>query len=319
MFRMLRLAALCLYLAALPAFAQTYPAKPVKIYVGFSAGGTVDSITRLLAERLSAAWSKPVVVENRPGANSNLATEAVARSAPDGYTLVIVSIGHAVNPALYGKLPFDPVKDFAPVVLIATAPNMLVVHPSVPAATVRELIAYARSNPGKLNVASSGGGTSVHLAAELFQSLTGTKFVHVPYKGAAPAMPDLLSGQVDLMFPNMPSALPHVKSGKLRALGVTSASRSAGAPDVPAIAETVPGFVVTTWYGLLAPAGTPAAVIAKFNAEVRAVLEQPEFRAKLVVQGADPAGGTPEEFAEFLRVETVKWGKVVREAGIRLE
>jgi tripartite-type tricarboxylate transporter receptor subunit TctC len=243
----------------------------------------------------------------------------VASCAPDGYTLVIVSIGHAVNPALYGKLPFDPVKDFAPVVLIATAPNMLVVHPSVPAATVRELIAYARSNPGKLNVASSGGGTSVHLAAELFQSLTGTKFVHVPYKGAAPAMPDLLSGQVDLMFPNMPSALPHVKSGKLRALGVTSASRSAGAPDVPAICETVPGYVVTTWYGLLAPAGTPAAVVAKINADVRAVLEQPVFRSKLVVQGADPAGGTPEEFAEFLRVETVKWGKVVREAGIKLE
>jgi tripartite-type tricarboxylate transporter receptor subunit TctC len=305
------------------AFAQApaYPTKPIRLVVPFPAGGTTDILARAAAQKLTEAWGQPVVVDNRPGAGGNIGSELVAKAAPDGYTLEMGTVGtHAINASLYAKMPYDHVKDFFPVILVAGVPNVLVVHPSVPVNSVAELIAYAKANPGKLNFASSGNGTSIHLSAELFKVMSGVQMAHVPYKGSAPAVQDLLGGQVQLMFDNLPSALPHIKGGKLRALAVTSAQRAPVLPDVPTIAEAgLPGFEASSWFGVLAPAGTPPAIVAKLNAEIAKWLASPEAKEKLQAQGANVAGGPPEEFAKHIAAETAKWAKVVKESGAKID
>jgi tripartite-type tricarboxylate transporter receptor subunit TctC len=307
--------------AAPVAFGQAaYPTKPVRIVVPFPAGGTTDIIARATAQKLSEAWGQQVIVDNRPGAAGNIGAELVAKSAPDGYTLLMGTVGtHAINSSLYAKMPYDHVKDFAPVILVAGVPNVLVVNPEVPVKTVPELIAYVKANPGKLNFASSGSGTSIHLSGELFKTMTAVQMTHVPYKGSAPALTDLIGGQVQLMFDNLPSSLAFIKAGKLRALAVTSTTRAATLPDVPTVADFVPGFEASSWFGLLAPAGTPPAVIAKINGEVAKWLATPEAREKLTAQGANLAGGTPEDFAKHIQAETAKWAKVVKESGAKVD
>jgi tripartite-type tricarboxylate transporter receptor subunit TctC len=306
-----------------PAGAQAgaFPNKPMRIVVPFPAGGTTDILARAVAQQLTQAWGQQVIVDNRPGAGGNIGSELVAKSAPDGYTLLMGTVGtHAINPSLYAKMPYDHVRDFAPVILVAGVPNVLVVHPSVPANNVAELIAWGKANPGKLNFASSGSGTSIHLAGELFRVQTGIQMTHVPYKGSAPAIQDLLGGQVQLMFDNLPSALPQIKAGKLRALGVTSATRAAALPDVPTIAESgLPGFEASSWFGLLAPAGTPRDVVVKLDAEVAKWLASQDARDKLLAQGAIAAGGTPEDFSAHIAAETAKWAKVVKESGAKVD
>jgi tripartite-type tricarboxylate transporter receptor subunit TctC len=308
---------------AAPASAQGggYPGKPIRIVVPFPPGGTTDILARAVGQQLAQAWGQQVIVDNRPGAGGNIGSELVAKSAPDGYTLLMGTVGtHAINPSLYAKMPYDHVKDFTPVILVAGVPNVLVVHPSVPANTVAELIAYGKANPGKLNFASSGSGTSIHLAGELFKVQTGLQMTHVPYKGSAPAIQDLLGGQVQLMFDNLPSALPQIKAGKLRALGVTSATRAAALPDVPTIAESgLPGFEASSWFGLLAPAGTPRDVVARIDTEVARWLASPEAKEKLLAQGAIAGGGTSDDFARHIAAETAKWAKVVKESGAKVD
>jgi tripartite-type tricarboxylate transporter receptor subunit TctC len=319
------LVALAVFIAAaVPlahAQAPAYPTKPVRIVVPFPAAGTTDILARAIAQRLSEVEGQPFIVDNRPGAGGNIGAELVAKSAPDGYTLLMGTVGtHAINPGLYPKMPYDHVKDFAPVLLVAGVPNVLVVYPGLPVHTVQELIAYAKANPGKLNFASSGAGTSIHLSGELFKSVTGVQIQHIPYKGSAPALQDLVGGQVQLMFDNLPSSLALIKSGKLRALAVTSATRSPALPDVPTVAESgLPGFEASSWFGLLAPAGTPAAVVARINADGDKWLATPEAREKLTAQGANVAGGTPEDFVKFIAAETSKWAKVVKESGAKVE
>ena len=304
-----------------PAAADAYPARPIRFVVAFPPGGGTDIIARSIAQKLAERIAQQVVVDNRPGAGGNIGTDIVAKSAPDGYTILMGSAGPlAINASLFAKMPFDPIKDLAPVTLAASTPNVLVVHPSLPARTVKELIALARSRPGEINFASSGHGTPAHLAGELFDSMAGVKLVHVPYKGAAPALADLLGGQVQLMFSTMPPALPHVKDGKLRALAVTSRKRSPAAPELPTIDEAaLPGFEAITWHGVVAPAGTPAAIIARLNREIVAILHLPEVVERLSGQGAEALGSTPEEFASYIKSESVKWAKVVRESGAKAE
>jgi tripartite-type tricarboxylate transporter receptor subunit TctC len=311
--------ALCVPVAS--AQAPAYPTRPVRLVVPFAAGGTTDILARALAQKLSEALGQPFIVDNRPGAGGNIGAELVAKSAPDGYTLLMGTVGtHAINPSLYKVMPYDHVKDFAPVVLVAGVPNVLEVNPSVPVQTVAELIAYAKANPGKLNFASSGSGTSIHLSAELFKSMTGVEMQHVPYKGSAPALQDLVGGQVQLMFDNLPSSLALIKAGKLRALAVTSTTRAPALPDVPTVAEAgVPGFEASSWFGLLAPAGTPPAIIAKLNAEANRWLSSPDAKDKLLAQGANAAGGSPEDFARHIAAETTKWAKVVKDSGAKVD
>ena len=301
--------------------ADAYPAKPVRFVVAFPPGGGTDIIARSIAQKLAERIAQQVVVDNRPGAGGNIGTDIVAKSAPDGYTLLMGSAGPlAINASLFGKMPFDPIKDLAPVTLAASTPNVLVVHPSLRAATVKELIALAKARPGEINFASSGHGTPAHLAGELFNSMVGVKMVHVPYKGAAPALADLLGGQVQLMFSTMPPALPHVKDGKLRALAVTSAKRSPAAPDLPTLDEiALPGFEANTWHGVVVPAGTPRAIIARLNREIVAILHLPDVVERFSSQGAEALGSTPEEFAAYIRSETLKWAKVVRDSGAKAE
>jgi len=306
-----------------PASAQApaYPTKPVRIVVPFPAGGATDILARAVAQKLTETWGQAFVVDNRPGAGGNIGSELVAKAAPDGYTLEMGTVGtHAINASLYAKMPYDHVKDFAPIILVAGVPNVLVVNPAVPVNSVQELIAYAKANPGKLNFASSGSGTSIHLSGELFKVMAGVQMTHIPYKGSAPALADLLGGQVQLMFDNLPPSLPQIKGGKLRALGVTSAARAPTLPDTPTIAESgLPGFDASSWFGLLAPAGTPPAIIAKLNTEIAKWLASPEAREKLVAIGANIAGGTPEDFARHIQAETVKWAKVVKESGAKVD
>jgi tripartite-type tricarboxylate transporter receptor subunit TctC len=287
--------------------------------VAFPPGGGTDILGRMLAQRLGETLGQNVVVENRGGAGGNVGTEAAARAVPDGYTILMGNVApNAINVSLYRNLPFDPVADFAPVSLVAATPNVLVVHPSTAARTVKELIALARARPGALNFASAGNGSSSHLAGELFRVLAGAEIVHVPYKGAGPAMLDVLSGQVQLYFATLPAALPHVKSGKLAAVAVTSARRSPALADLPTVAESgVPGYEASTWYGVLAPARTPAGVIERLHGDIVKILAQPEFRERLQAQGFDLVGSSPEEFRAAIRSEIAKWGKVVRDAGIR--
>jgi tripartite-type tricarboxylate transporter receptor subunit TctC len=303
------------------AVADTYPSKPIKLIVPFPAAGTTDILARVVAQKLTEAWGQPVIVDNRPGAAGNIGADLVAKSPADGYTVLMGTVStHAINPSLYARLPFDHVKDFAPITLVAAVPNILVVNPSVPATSVKELIALAKAKPGKLNFASSGNGTSIHLSGELFKTMTGVDMTHVPYKGSAPALTDLMGGQVNVMFDNMPSAFPHVKSGKLRALAVTSARRSPAVPDLPTVAEAgVPGYEATSWFGLIAPAGTPKEIVNKFSTTVAKILGTPEVRERLSSQGAEPVGNTPEQFSAFIRAETAKWAEVVKKSGAHID
>ena len=315
------LAAALLVVAAPVVLGQAaYPTRPVRLVVPFPAGGTTDILARAAAQKLSEAWGQQVIVDNRPGAAGNIGAELVAKSAPDGYTLLMGTVGtHAINASLYAKMPYDQVKDFAPVILVAGVPNVLVVNPQLPVNTVAELIAYAKANPGKLNFASSGSGTSIHLSGELFKTMTGVQMTHVPYKGSAPALTDLMGGQVQLMFDNLPSSLAFIKAGKLRAIAVTSTTRAAALPDTPAVADTVPGFEASSWFGILAPAGTPREIVAKINGEISKWLASPDAKEKLAAQGADVAGGTPEDFAKHIQTETAKWAKVVKESGAKVD
>jgi tripartite-type tricarboxylate transporter receptor subunit TctC len=321
---LLALRILAIVLAALApslAFAQAaYPSKPVRLVVPFPAGGTTDILARAAAQKLSEAWGQQVIVDNRPGAAGNIGAELVARSVPDGYTLLMGTVGtHAINPSLYAKMPYDHVKDFAPVILVAGVPNVLVVNPGLPVNSVAELIAYAKANPGKLNFASSGSGTSIHLSGELFKTMTGVQMTHVPYRGSAPALTDLMGGQVQLMFDNLPSSLAFIKAGRLRALGVTSAGRAAALPDTPPVADTVPGFEASSWFGILAPAGTPRDVVTKVNAETAKWLASPDAKERLAAQGANAAGGSPDDFAKHIQPETANWAKVVKESGAKVD
>lgn len=300
--------------------ADSYPNKPIRIIVPYPPGGFNDTLARTLGQKLNEKWGQAVIVDNRPGGGTTIGTNLAAKSAPDGYTLLIVSFAFAVNPALYATLPYDSNKDFVPIALAATTPNVLVVNPELPAKSVKELIALARSKPGTLNYASAGNGSSNHLSMELFKSLTGIDAVHIPYKGSAPAVTDLIGGQVDVMFDNVPNVLAQVKAGKLRALAVSSKERSPFVKELPTIAESgVPGFDVSVWFGVLAPAGTPQPVIAKLNAGINAILKLPEVRQSFHNQGVETAGGTPAEFAGFIAAQTTKWAKVVRESGAKAE
>jgi tripartite-type tricarboxylate transporter receptor subunit TctC len=303
------------------AAADAYPAKPLRFVVAFPPGGGTDIIARSIAQKLAERIAQQVVVDNRPGAGGNIGTDMVAKSAPDGYTLLMGSAGPlAINASLFGKMPFDPIKDLAPVTLAASTPNVLVVHPALRAATLKELIALAKARPGEINFASSGHGTPAHLAGELFNLMAGVKMVHVPYKGAAPALADLLGGQVQIMFSTMPPALPHVRDGKLRALAVTSAKRSPAAPELPTVDETaLPGFEANTWHGVVVPAGTPGAIVARLNREIVAILHLPDVVERFSSQGAEALGSTPEEFAAYIKSETLKWAKVVRDSGAKAE
>ena len=303
---------------ALPVSAQTYPDKPIKIYHGFAAGGGADLLLRTLLPQLSENLGQQVVIEYRPGAGGNIAMEAVARAAPDGYTLLMGTPGLAINPSLYANLPFDPLKDFAPVSLIGTVQNVLIVNPAVSAKDVRELIALAKAKPGKLNFASSGTGTSLHLAGELFKVSTGVDIVHIPYKGGAQAMTDVISGQAEMMWNVLPSALPQIKAGTVKALAVTGKVRSDALPDVPTMREAgVTDYTAITWNGILAPANTPKAIIAKLNDAIVKALQTPEMRGKYAAIGQDLAWSTPEEFAAFIAEESARWSKTIRTAGIK--
>ena len=296
-----------------------YPTKPIRLIVPFAAGGTTSILARLLADRMSQSIGQPIVVDNRPGAGGNVGMDLVAKAEPDGYTILMGPIGLAINPALYSKMPFDPLKDLAPIGLYGGVPNLLVVNPSVPATNLAEFIAYAKSNPGKLNYASNGNGTSSHLAAEMLKSAAGLNIVHVPYKGGAPAMQDLIGGQVTMLFDQMPAVLPQVKSGRVRVLGVSSIKHSAAAPDIPPIADTLPGFDMLVWFGLLAPQGTLSAIIGKLNGEMVKALNEPAFQAQLVGMGVTPMPGSPETFSRYLQSETTRWAKVVKDAGARID
>ncbi|KLR58749.1 tripartite tricarboxylate transporter substrate binding protein [Diaphorobacter sp. J5-51] len=304
---------------ALPlgALAQNFPTKPITIIVPFSAGGTTDILARIVGQGLTTELGQSVVVDNKPGAGGNIGGSLAAKAAADGYTLFMGTVGtHAINQSLYKKMPFDPVKDFAPLSRVATVPNLLVAHPSQPFKTVKEMIAYAKANPGKITYGSPGSGASPHVSGELFKSMTGTDLLHIPYKGSAPAMTDLLGGQTSVMFDNMPSAIQHVRSGKLRPIAVTTAKRSPELPDVPTIAEAgVPGYEATSWFGMFAPAGTPKPVLDKLHAALIKVLNQADVKKKIAEQGGDVVAETPAQFAAFIQAESVKWGKVVKESG----
>ncbi|MGZ5083363.1 MAG: tripartite tricarboxylate transporter substrate binding protein [Usitatibacter sp.] len=300
--------------------AQGYPSKPIKIVVPYPPGGFNDTLGRTLAAKFTEDWGQPAIVENKPGANTLIGSDFVAKSAPDGYTLLVVAFPFAVTPSLIRAMPYDTLRDFAPVALAAQSPNLLVVNPSLPVKTVAELVAMAKAKPDSLSYASTGNGSSNHISMELFKSLAGVKIVHIPYKGSAPAVTDLLGGQVHVMFDNAPNVLPQVKAGRLRALAQTGASRSAVAPDIPTVAEAgVPGYELTVWFGLVAPAGTPREVVGKLNAEVLKILAMPDVRERFLAQGVEPLGSTPEEFRDHIRAQMAKWGKVVRDAGVQAE
>lgn len=309
---------------AASAFAQPgatdYPNKPIHIIVTFTSGGAPDILARLIGERLNAAWGQPVIVDNKPGAGGNIGADFVAKSAPDGYNIVVGTVGtHSINGALYSKMPYDMVKDFTPITLLASTPNMLVVHNNVPAKNLQEFIALGKKE-GKMTFASSGSGTSIHVSGELFKTQTGIDMTHVPYKGRASAIPDLLGGRVTMMFDNMPSSLPLVREGKLRALGVTSLKRAAAAPDIPTIAEQgLPGFEAVSWFALFGPANMPKPIVDKLQAEVSKILKSPEASKRLTDIGLEPIGSTPEELAAYQRAEITKWAKVVKDSGAKAD
>ena len=305
---------------ALHAYGQdAWPTRPVRMILPFPPGGGTDILGRLIAERLSAGIGQPVVTENRGGAGGNVGAEAAARSAPDGYTIVLVAPSLAISPTLYSKINYDPVRDFAPISLVATVPNVMVTQPSLPG-QLQEFIAFVKAKAGALNFGSGGAGTSNHLAGELFNIVTGARLVHVPYKGVNLAMQDVLAGNVHLVFIGIPAAAPHIKAAKLRALAVVAPQRSSALPDVPTVAEAgLKDFEVTTWYGILAPAGTPQPVVRRLNAELVKIMHAPEMKEKLTATGTEPLTSTPEEFAAYIKREITKWGDVIRKAGVKAD
>jgi len=299
--------------------AQTYPSRTVRIVVPATPGGAIDLIARSLAEKMTTSLAQAVVVENKPGASNNLGTDFVAKSPPDGYNLVIVASSHATNKWLFKQMPFDPIKDFEPVVYTHVVPLLLAVHPSVGAKTVPELVGWIKANPDKAIYASSGPGSSLHMAAELFMSMTKTRMQHVPYKGSSAAHPDLLAGRTAMIFDTVTAIRGHVKSGAVRGIAVTTVKRSSALPELPTIAETLPGYDASTWGGILAPAGTPKDVVARLNSSINAALKMDDVRSRLMGAGIEIQGGTPEAFAEVIRIEVDKWGRIVKEAGIQPE
>jgi tripartite-type tricarboxylate transporter receptor subunit TctC len=300
--------------------AQSYPSRPIRIVVPFPPGGATDIFARQVAQKMTESWGQQVLVDNKAGASGTIGSEQVAKSAPDGYTLMLTATHHSINPGLYAKLPYDTLRDFSNVALIATSPNVLLLHPSVPVNSVQELIAHVKARPGGMHYASSSVGGATHLTAELFKTAAGINLIHVPYKGAAPAMTDLLGGQVTMMFDVLSTSMPHVRAGKLKALGVSSSRRSAIAPDVPTIAESgLPGFEAISWFGLYAPAGVPKDTINKLNAEVVRILHLSDVKEKLAQQGAEPGAMNAEQFDAFLRAEMVKWARAVKDSGARAD
>lgn len=318
---MMAILAAALAASANNASAQPWPNKPIKYIVPFAPGGTTDILARTISDKLSVALGQPVVVENKPGAGGGVGADFTAKSAADGYTIMGGTIStHAINASLYPNLPYDPVKDFVAVTLIARVPNMLVINPEVPAKNVGELIALLKANPGKYTFASSGNGTSQHLSGELFKSMAGVEMQHIPYKGSPPALQDVVAGQVTMTFDNITTALPLARAGKLRALAVTTARRSSVAPDVPTLAESgLTGFEVGSWQGVFAPAATPPAIIKRLNAEIVKILNTAEVREKLVALGAEPVGDTPEQFGAYVKAEVIKWSDVVRKSGAKVD
>ncbi len=305
---------------AAAADAPGYPNKTIRIIVPFPPGGISDVMSRVIGQKFTETWNQPAVIENRAGAGGNIGTDLVAKSPADGYTLVMGSIGtHAVNVSLFSKLPYDPVRDFAPVALTVEADGLLVLHPSVPVKTVKELVALARARPGQLVYASAGNGTASHLAGELFKSLAKIDLVHIPYKGNVPAITDLVGGQTSMLFATMPTVMPLARAGKLHAIAVTGAQRNPAAPEVPAMAETLPGFDVTNWIGMFAPAGTPADIVAKLNSEIMRVMRLPEVQSRLVTEGAKSRANTPAEFSAYQKSEIAKWAKLIKEARIAVD
>ncbi len=304
-----------------PALANSdYPNKPIRVVVPYPPGGPTDIVARVVAQKLQEQMGQSFIIDNKPGAGANLGAEAVARSAPDGYTLVVATTAHAINPSLFSKLNYSITKDFAPISQLTSGPLVIVTTPSLPASNVKELIALAKSKPGALNFASSGNGQSTHLSAELFSAMAGVKMNHVPYKGSAPALTDVMSGQADLMFDTMLSSMPFVKGGKLKAVAVTSSKRSPSAPDLPTVAEAgLPGYEAIAWNGLLAPAGTPTEIIQRLNAELKKVLENPEVKQRFDAQGFAAKWDAPAEFGTFLQTEVDKWGKVVKTSGAKVD
>ena len=313
--------ALLLVLVFNPVQAEdAWPSRPIRFILPFPPGGGTDILGRLIAERLSTSLGQPVVTENRGGAGGNVGAEAAAKSAPDGYTIVLVAPSLAISPTLYSKINYDPVKDFAPVSLVATVPNVMITQPSLPVQTLGEFIAYAKGKPGALNFGSGGAGTSNHLAGELFNIVTGARLVHIPYKGVNLAMQDVLAGNVHLVFIGIPAAAPHIKAGKLRALALVAPQRSSALPEVPTVAEAgLRDFEVTTWYGVLAPAGTPRNVVTRLNTELVKIMHSPELKDRLAATGTEPLTSTPEEFAAYIKREIAKWGEVVRKSGARAD
>ena len=315
------LATACAALTAAAADAQTYPNKSIRFVVPFPPGGIADVMARVFGQKFTDTWSQPVFIENRAGAGGNIGADIVAKSPPDGYTLVMGSIGtHAVNVSLFSKMPYDPVRDFAPVALAIEADGLLVLHPSVPVKTLKDLIALSRARPGQLVYASAGNGTAAHLAGELFKSMAKVDIVHIPYKGNVPAITDLVGGQTSMLFATLPTVLPLAKAGKLHALAVTGAQRNPATPEVPTMAESgLPGFEVTNWIGVFAPAGTPADIVAKLNSEIMRIMRLPDVQSRLANEGAKFKPTTPNEFAAFVKAEIAKWGKVIRDSGARVD
>ncbi|GAA5232377.1 tripartite tricarboxylate transporter substrate binding protein [Verticiella sediminum] len=303
-------------------FAQdaTYPNRPIRIIVATAAGGGIDAVARTVGAKLQEAWGQSVIVENRPGGNQTIGTNHVAKAEPDGYTLLCISSTHTMISGLMPKLPFDPIEDFAPVTMLAYGPNILVAHPALPVQSLGDFIALAKSEPGKLNYGTSGNGSLGHLAMESLKSMTGIELTHIPYKGAAPALNAVLSGEVSVEIVQIMTALPHVKAGRLRALGITTATRSPAAPDIPTIAEAgAPGFEGSSWFGIVAPAQTPPAVIAKLNEEFVRIMNLPDIKTRFLSEGVEPVGDTPEQFAATMRDESARWGKVIKDMGITIQ
>ena len=301
------------------AHAQTYPGKPIRVIVPFAPGGSTDILARMVGQKLTEAWGQQVIVENRPGGGTVIGTDLVAKSAPDGYTLVMTSTSTATAPSLVRKLPYDTLRDLAPVIRLVSTPNALVVHPSVPARSVRELIALARLRPDQIAFGSGGNGTSTHLGGEILRLMAGVRMVHVPYKGAAPSLTALMSGEISWLFGAILPTLPHIQSGRLRAIAVSSARRTSALPDVPPVADTLPGFDTSPWTGVAAPGATPKDVIARLNQEIARGFNAPDIRDRLTREGNDIVANTPEQFEAFFRVEMEKWARVIKEAGIKLE
>lgn len=303
--------------ASAVASAADYPQRPIRLIVPFAAGGGLEITARSIGQKLTEKRGQSIVIDNRPGAATIVGSEIAAKSSPDGYTLLMITTTFAINPSLYGKLPYDPNRDFAPVTQITSVPNILVINPAVAAQNVRELISLAKAKPGQLNYASAGSGTSPHLAAELFKTMAGIEMTHIPYKGIPPAVTDVIAGRVTMLVTTTISAAPHVKSGRLRALAITSPKRLAAMPDVPAIAETVPGYEADAFQGMVAPAGVPPDIVKQLAADIGAIVKLPDVRERILADGAEPIGSTPDVFGAFLKKEMLKWGKVVKESGAR--